>query len=132
MSLDNRGSDHDEEYFIVFQEAESKHWVQRFLKQGFSHCWAYKRSPGGQFWIVIDPMQSHLHIDLIDIDTKLHELHKDATILRISNRIDVSRERGHLCRFTCVEVVKCLLGIKSPLAFTPYQLYKRLQYGRFI
>jgi len=123
MSLDNIL----EEWTVCFRDPVKYHWYQKYMKKGFQHCYAFKLSPGGQFYIVVDPARSHTHIDLLPVTDENYQLltkgYKFVTILR---EIDLNFDRGGICRFNCVEVVKSLIGLKSFMTFTPYQLYKRL------
>lgn len=116
-----------EEWFVCFKSTEHKHWIQRFLKKEFTHCYAFKESPGGQFLILVEPMRSHLDIDILPKnDENLSIMKKCNKMVRVIVKYDLKKDRGHFCRFNCVEVVKSLIGIKSFFIFTPYQLYKEL------
>ena len=117
-----------DEWHICFTDVDiNKHWVQNFFKPGFYHCYAFKESAGGQFLLIIDPSQSHINVDMVPKNAenlaKLTDCHK---VLKVVVKYELLRDRGHLCRFNCVEVIKALLGLKSFLTFTPYQLYKRI------
>ena len=124
MSLDNQII---EEWYVCFKDVPNKHWVQRFLNKGFRHCYAFKESPGGKFIILVEPMRSHLDIDIVPLNkenfTKMTDCNK---FVKVIVQYDLNKDRGHFCRFSCVEVVKSLIGVKSFWTFTPYQLYKRL------
>ena len=119
-----------EEWIICFGGDCQKHWVQRLLKPGYFHCFAFKLSPGGQFYIVINGTRSHTHVDLLPAnDDNFNKLTNDYKFVKVIAEIDVLKDRGHLCRFNCVEQVKSLLGLSEFWTWTPYQLYKRLQNG---
>ena len=116
-----------EEWYVCFKDVPNKHWIQRFIKKGFRHCYAFKESPGGQFLIVAEPMRSHLDIDIIpNSKESVEQLTNCNKFVRVIVRYDTTKDRGHLCRFNCVEVVKSLIGVSTFWTFTPYQLYKRL------
>lgn len=116
-----------EEWFVCFKDVPNKHWIQPLLKRGFSHCYAFKESPGGQFLIIAEPMRSHLDIDIVPNNKEnVEKLTKGAKFVRVVVKYDLTKDRGHFCRFNCVEVVKSLIGVSSFWTFTPYQLYKRL------
>ncbi len=124
MSSDN---DVIEEWYVCFKDVPNKHWIQRFIKKGFRHCYAFKESPGGQFLIIAEPMRSHLDIDIITNNkANFEQLTKCNKLVTVIVRYDLTKDRGHFCRFNCVEVVKSLIGVSSFWTFTPYQLYKRL------
>ncbi len=119
-----------EEWTVCFGGDCQKHWVQRLLKKGFYHCYAFKLSPGGQFYIKVDATKSHTDIDLIPLNQDNFEMLTDCNkFVKVIISIDTKKDRGHLCRFNCVEQVKSLLGISEFWTWTPYQLYKRLKNG---
>lgn len=119
-----------EEWFVCFEDAEPKHWLQRFMKPGFKHVMAFKYSPGGKFLIVVEPLFSHTSIDLIEATPENVAIMKlGCKVVTVITEHELSFDRGGICRFNCVEVVKSLLGIKSFFTFTPYQLYRRLTDG---
>lgn len=116
-----------EEWYICFKDAETKHWIQRLLQKGFEHCYAFKTSPGGQFYIVLDSSFSHLGVDLLAVNEEnFNTLTNNSKFVKIIVTYDVTRTRGGICHFNCVEVVKALIGVKGFFIFTPYQLYKRV------
>lgn len=116
-----------EEWYICFGGECEKHWVQKILKPGFFHCWAFKLSPGGQFYITVNATRSHTDIDLLPVTSEnFAELTKGYKFVKVIVNIDVQKDRGHLCRFNCVEQVKSLIGLSEFWTWTPYQLYKRL------
>ncbi len=123
MSLDST----IEEWYVCFDGVDNKHWIQRYLKKGFYHCYAFKESPGGKFYIVVNATRSHTDVDLLLInDDNFNKLTNVNKFVRVIVSIDTKKDRGHLCRFNCVEQVKSLLGISEFWTWTPYQLYKRL------
>ena len=124
MSLDNELI---EEWYVCFKDAEVKHWIQRVLKPGFEHCYAFKTSPGGQFYIVLNPAYSHLDVDLLNINEEnFAKLTNNCKFVKVIVKYDAKLKRGSICHFNCVEVVKALIGVKGFFVFTPYQLYKRI------
>ena len=122
-----------EEWTVCFGGECEKHWVQKMLKLGFFHCHAFKLSPGGQFYVAVNPTRSHTDINLLPVsEENFNELTKGGLFVKVICKIDVMNDRGHLCRFNCVEVIKSLLGVSSFWTWTPYQLYKELKNGRYI
>lgn len=116
-----------EEWYVCFDGTERKHWIQRCLKQGFYHCYAFKKSPGGQFYILIDPTRSFTRVDMAPVSEEaFQELTNCNIFVKVVVKIDATQDRGHFCRFNCVEVIKSLIGLKSFWTWTPHQLYKRL------
>lgn len=120
-----------EEWYVIFTSSKYKKGVMRWIKKDFSHVYAMKRSPGEQFWTVIDPLLSHTDVRLICSGQWPHpRLYAglDSVVLKVTAKI-TSKPRWTLCVFNCVEVVKSLLGIKSFWTWTPWQLYKHLVRG---
>ena len=121
------GDDIIEEWHVCFKDVPNKHWIQRFIKKGFLHCYAFKESPGGQYWMIVEPMRSHVDFDIIPKSKEnFEQLTNCNKLVTVVVRYDLTKDRGHFCRFNCVEVVKSLIGVSSFWTFTPYQLYKRL------
>ena len=115
----------DREYYVVFRNSELK--GLQWLKKGFQHC-AVVRKEYGTVWTVIQDGYSHLSIHpfLVEDYPTLDMLFgEDSSIIQVEMQTE-GRYRGHLCVFTCVEVVKAVLGIKKPFIFTPHQLYRYL------
>ena len=69
-------------------------------------------------------------IDLVPADNENYKaLTEGVTFVNVVATIDLRKDRGHICRINCVEIIKSFLGINSFFTFTPYQLYKRLKNG---
>lgn len=118
-----------EDYYIIFCKSKYKAWFMRWFNPDISHVYAMKKSPGGQFWQVIDSYMNYLDISLILIDDYPHPrvyAGDDAVILPVRVKIG-NKPIWSLGIFSCVDVMKGLLGIRSFLTWTPYQLYKRLR-----
>ena len=114
--------------WIVFTGQTDRWWL-RFLRPGFRHCFVIVND--GQGWLSLDPMLNHMEI----------QIHRD-----VPGAFDLPawlRERGHhivpgrmdhthvtpapFSFFSCVEVVKRILGLHKLFIFTPWQLYCHLQ-----
>ena len=125
-----------EKYYIVFTASKHNNWMVNMLKPPFQHVYAVKKSKGGQFWIIINPLASHTEVDMVSIAEYPHiRLYtgEDAVILPVTATMR-HKDRWSLCVINCVEIVKSLLGIRSFWIFTPKQLYNYLisagEYGR--
>ena len=124
MSLDDELI---EEWYVCFSNAKYNHWIQRILKTGYEHCYAFKVSPGGQFYITLNPTYSHLDVDLLPVtDENFNILTNGVKFVKVIVKYNPTQKRGGICHFNCVEVVKSLIGVKGFFIFTPYQLYKRV------
>ena len=121
-----------EQWYVLFKRSELKHWIFKWLDSEISHVYAVKESPGGEFWIVVNGLNSHLQVDL---HSKLDYPHirllcPDSVILSIKAIIQPDSYRQSLCLCSCVDVVKSALGIKDFWCWTPRQLYTRLTSGQ--
>lgn len=117
------------DWFVIFGPSKYKKGIMRWIKPDFSHVYAMKKSPGGQFWIVINPLLALLDAEILLVDDYPHPrayAGQDAVILPI-RAVITQKPRWSLCVFNCVEVVKALLGIRSFWTWTPWQLFKYLK-----
>ena len=118
-------------YYIIFTESSQNHWLLKRLKREFQHVLAIKKSVGGHYWIVINPLFPYTLVDIIpvldypDIRTLLNG-HKYKTVMTVKAEVNI-KERYTLCIINCVEIIKSLLGIRAFWVWTPYQLYKYLK-----
>jgi len=120
------------ECYVVFTGSNLKNPVMRFLDEKIKHVYVIQRSPGDQFWIVINPIASHTQVELLTVDNFPHPrtiTGDDAVIVPVKSYISLKKQRFTLCVFNCVEVVKSLIGVRNFWIFTPYQLYKYLMRG---
>ena len=110
------------EWLIVFESG--KHVLAPWLKEGFGHCFA--ATPQAGAWIIVNPAYSHTQVAAVD-DEELSRL-----IGKNTYKWAVANPEGYRTPglFTCVDMIKSLLGISSPFVLTPYQLYRHLD-GRF-
>lgn len=117
------------EWAIVFMDSKYRVPIFYWLQPGFKHVFAMKKSPGGEFWMVIDPLRSHTDVLLIPGREKTARDYagEDAVILTVKAKIDPAKPRWTIGLVDCVEVVKSLVGIRSHFVHTPYQLYRYLR-----
>ena len=116
---------HEKNVYVVFEDNTSLWWL-RFLKRGFRHCKMYIKITQTAY-LEINPMSNQMFIFL-------HIFEKRSEFLRVIHKSDYIRIKirgaklkcAPLGAFTCVEVVKRVLGIHNFFVFTPYQLYKFL------
>jgi hypothetical protein len=118
-----------QEYYIIFTSSKHDNWMIRMLTAPFQHVYAIKKSPGKQFWIIVNPLVTHTDIDIKPVKeySNIRMLtQKGDKIIKVKANIK-NKERWTFCVINCVEVVKSLLGIRSFWTFTPRQLYKYLR-----
>ncbi len=112
---------------VVFEDQPESRWL-RWLRPGFRHCFCLVRGEGG--WIVCDSRSDGLVI-LPAPDCGVEPLARSyarlgARVLAVAGR----PARGRLLPpgpFTCVELVKRVLGLNGCGILTPYRLYRRLK-----
>jgi carboxypeptidase C (cathepsin A) len=123
-------SDADSElYHVVFEKSNYSHWVFRLLDPDFQHCYIIGESYGGQYWKVINNRRSHLQVDIEpkEIYPTVRDYCGDsAKIVTIRSSVDPTTPLQFFNIFTCVDVIKGVLGINSFFLWTPKQLYRRL------
>lgn len=99
----------------------------KLLKAGYQHCMIAVQS--GAAWQLIDPLSNAFYV------TELGIVHPDEIIssfadqgfdaIPVQRRAPVAAEMP-LGLFTCVEVVKRVLGIRNRWVMTPWQLRRVL------
>jgi len=108
---------------VAFSDQTGLWWL-RILKPGFRHCFAYISTAEG--WIALDPLSHQLHL--------AHHAYPPGADLAATLRqagwpaLTVALRPAPLqplppAFFSCVEVVKRVIGINSPLICTPWQLF---------
>jgi len=101
------------------------HWICRFLKPGFRHAFVCVRA--GEFWIMFDPRAGVPVLEVVaetGFDLARFYRQHGFTVTEIE---PCSAAGGFpLMSATCVGVIKRILGIRSPLAQTPWGLYRQL------
>lgn len=95
-----------------------------FLKRGFRHCFAAIEAGA---WIVVDPRADRLAVHAYDRAFDLAAFYRGQGCTVVELVVPATAARRIAARpFTCVEVVKHLIGLAAPRAWTPWRLYRRL------
>ena len=115
-----------DEALVVFSP-EVQLWWLRFLKKGFKHCFVVLSNEDNL--VVIDPLRNRTEICVMSA----FPLDRMQILLEANGYITVRTRINHnmnnavsLGIFSCVEMVKRLLGIHKASILTPYRLYKFL------
>ncbi|MBD5405002.1 hypothetical protein HDR59_00450 [bacterium] len=101
-------------------------WYLKFLRVGFKHCFVILEDNG--YFFIVDPLASKIELMSFHIlgDRLINEFKNlGMNVVKVS----INKENSASWKFgifTCVEVVKRILGISSLRVITPYQLYKYL------
>lgn len=121
-----------EEWYVVFTEAKYCHWIWRFVDRSMGHVYAVKELNDYQ-WLVVQP-----RVNIVQMKILLKCQYpvigaitaKEDKVLKVRAFPGVE-PRGTLNWFTCVEMIKALIGVKSFWTITPKQLYRGLQENRY-
>lgn len=105
---------------------ESEIWWLRFLKPGFKHCFVIVSC--GDHWVSVDPLSTYTELRCLEnkiLPEVLDELSKDNIVIETLLNHDAVKPQT-VGIFSCVSVVKKILGIQNRWIFTPWQLAKCL------
>lgn len=95
------------------------------LKRGFQHCFVCLRDE--HHWLLVDATQGVPLIKVLErADFDLAAFYRDEGYTVVETE---QRARPIRCPFSlasCVGVIKAVLAIRAPFAWTPWQLYKHL------
>jgi len=109
-------------YYIVFTDINVEpHWVHRFIRKGFKHCFCFYEIEGERFCLNTTTANINYHLG---VDAAFF---KNSTVLKFKYKFDFNNKIFYFWNMlpTCVSITKMVLGIRSR-AITPYQLYKYL------
>lgn len=119
---------------VAFADAERPGWL-RILAKGFRHCFALVCVSGR--WVVIDPMSHWTQVAALAETTDGASAEAMARALEahgftaVACAVAEPERRGHPpAPFTCVEVVKRILGLRAPGVLTPRQLFRVIEKNR--
>lgn len=119
-----------QKWYVVFTDADHNYPFKRFLKKGFTHCYAILDEY--DYYVRVDPVRCGLIVDKIqkketNIAQLIHQEDPAAKIIGLEHQLN---EDNNLfwSPINCVSIVNYCLGIKHRRfkIFTPFQLYKYL------
>lgn len=99
-------------------------WYLRWLKRGFRHCFVVLQE--GDLWLAVDPLSNGVEITPLWLGREydLAGFYQDCGY--VVQHVLVGQPRptpAPLSPFSCVEMVKRVLGIQARWVNTPFQLY---------
>lgn len=113
--------------YVVFSDKTELRWL-KFLRRGFRHCFVILHD--GKSWISVDPMAHYIDVRVLPYPPGYHV----QQFLRDQGLTVVTCDMGEpekICAppaiVSCTEIVKRILGLRQPLIFTPYQLFRYLE-----
>lgn len=100
----------------------------RWLKQDFKHCFVALHIDGR--WVICDSLKNYMEFSLVKLppDFSLSEFYRSrgyTVLLGHAHHYEVQSVTVPEV-FTCVAVVKRIIGLRSFWTFTPWQLFRRL------
>ncbi len=98
----------------------------KILKSGFRHCFLFCGDAYQTF--VLDPLSNSIDISFIPLGVEVvRDIFENDGMIVLKVLKKTSKLKISVGIFTCVEMVKRVLGISNILVFTPFRLYKFLQ-----
>jgi hypothetical protein len=114
--------------WIVFTGKTDIGWL-KVLKPGFRHCYALIHD--GYKWLSIDPLASHTDVETYHLVSPDYDLpawleYQGSKIIHVPSSC-IKRKAAPPGFFSCVEMMKRLIGLHNPFIITPWQLYQFLK-----
>ncbi len=118
-------TNHNRHAWVVFSGTTDLPWL-KILKPGFRHCFAVLREE--DHWIVIDPLSHFIDVKthVSDANFDMVEWLKTQGMTVLKTKITPPNKQAPLMPFSCVEVVKRVIGIHARGVITPWQLFQFL------
>ena len=118
---------HLKEWHVAFCDVKRPNFVQKILKPGFRHCWAFTFDPDADVWLVFDPAWYNCVIRAVPkpvIGAFINRAISEGPVLCMPvQQRPIRKSRIFL---SCVSQISHLVGVDLFLA-TPYQLFCELQ-----
>lgn len=111
----------------MFQDSKDKRWWNFFTRKGFEHVDLFILN--NDIMTCISPSYDRLNIYSTSVfkDLKDKSLYDNISLYEVKNFNPRQLKLKVFMLGTCVGICKKFLGIKKPLLYTPYQLYKYLE-----
>lgn len=106
-------------------------WWLRLLRPGFRHCFVTVETAAG--WVVAEPLSHCVRVDCVAVPPgfDLAGWYRAHGMVVVETAVAAAPRRALPWRpFTCVEMVKRVLGLRAPLVLTPWQLWRHLDQNR--
>jgi hypothetical protein len=112
--------------WVVFSGDAHLPWLP-LLRPGFRHCWAVLHLPEG--WLVLEALAGGMQVRLCP-----HSAVADLPgwyagqghVLAPARLAEPQGRPAPWGPFTCVELIKRLVGVRNRRVFTPWQLFRHL------
>lgn len=115
-------------WHVVFRDSRARSFWNLFTSSGYRHVAAYGYSPDKGVWIVLDPGQDFMAVQVLNQDELAAWVEAHARFTSAILRIDAGQGGHAASRFghTCVTAIKRLIGLPSG-AFTPRGLFHEMR-----
>lgn len=126
----SRDNIYTQKAWVVFTNQTDLPWL-KILRKGFRHCFVILHD--GEKWLSVDPLAHRLEIQVqsVPADFDLPRWLEERGHIAIRAKLHEPQKILPLMPLTCVEVVKRVLGVRSRLVITPWQLYRHLRAERY-
>lgn len=119
------------EWYVCYLPRIPHYWFAHFWKQGFRHVeltrpLQYGPGINDVMWLNVLPTFETLDVEISYDSRPPWVKMRGVTIQKVTavQPVGVVRSWFDIGPITCVEIVKCALGIKSLFVRTPWQLYR--------
>lgn len=111
-------------YYMVFSSVGDAGIFNLFINPRFRHCFMVVCDDVQKTHVVIDPLSNVTEIDIYACvpDLDFYEKYFDCVVE--CERKSLVKKKLPFQWYSCVEACKRVLGYRSWLIWTPYQLYK--------
>ncbi|MEC7701237.1 MAG: hypothetical protein VX740_03575 [Pseudomonadota bacterium] len=113
--------------WVIFSGV-SELWFLKFLRPGFRHCFIVLND--GRRWLSIDPMAHYTEVISHDLPATYNVINwiEQQNCLAVEVAIEKPPKKVQPpMLFTCVEMVKRMIGLRAFGVITPWQLYKAIK-----
>ena len=114
--------------WVVFSGKADLPWL-RILRPGFRHCFVLLND--GTHWLSVEPLLTHMEVQIyhtVPADFDLPEwLSRRGQVVVEAPIARHHKKPAPWMVFSCVEVVKRVLGVHKRFIVTPWQLYRYLE-----
>lgn len=115
--------------FVAFTKKTDQNWLRFFLGKGFTHCSLHIQDAHG--WTSIEGLAGYTEIFRHDVsanfDLPAMLRQQDMIVVETAlRRDDKTKKILAPAFFSCVELVKRILGLRKPMIITPGQLHRFL------
>jgi hypothetical protein len=118
---------------VIFEDRRARS-VLRLLHAGFRHCFCIVGAR--RAWTICDPLKTRIELIRLDgfSEQQLADHYRQSgrTVLKGDAKAGRPCDRIRVRAISCVEIVKRVVNLDAPYAFTPFQLRRALLEQGFV